>query len=984
MSRENYYLLLELDPSEKNPSKIKNAIDRMQARWSQEKTHPTKGLFAQKNLEQIKNIRKVMLEDVSLRDEEARTAKQIQSENARKALQELDKSIAIFINDGSITKSQLEEIIKKFKNLISEKKIEEIVLSKLNIRKKDDPSGKIKRYVDKVIYTEITKNLNELNIRDLYTFLGLPKESQPKDLKAKTDSLYNEIKKFNNKTSEITARQVLIGHCLNLFKDLDGKEKYDNSLNETKLHELDDQIKLACIGGTLSSNVIDNLTHMATEKGVTVSEARLYIINFANKLNLAKCHSCGHTNEKELRACSRCGKILFIECPKCGNLNAQINEACDKCGFSLSNASEISKLISDCDLAVSRGDCNLALSKLKRIELICPGAPYAKRQEKEINRIKEEQQKFQENINIELAAGRCFKGLELLNELKRSYLGITSTSDLENLLLKSIENAKKNYLIGQTCLASGRSEEAYNYFLTAMSFCKDFKDAKIASLSCIPAPPSNLKAEHGLEGIILSWKGSVAKGNISYEISRRKLESNQSPITQEHSIGKTSGLTYIDTKLTPGETYNYAVFTKREDCFSHSPALVGPILFASNISELRVLPGNKTVNFEWESPSNAINIEVWRNDGTSPNKRGEGKLLNSVTLKSATDPDVINGQDYGYLIIAVFKGFDGKFVYSNGISVITTPNELPNPISHLTVTRQGLEINASWAPTQNAWVQIYNCTCKPDYKMGDLIPISDLNKLGKKIPNLSSNSARGKIDANNVIHLFPVTIRGSVVIAGKCLALNLFDDVDALRISKDGNELFATWKWPKKSVTVLIAIRQDCFPENHDDEKSIKIFYPRYTYEKNGGYRGPTPNMEQMYMTIFSIIKQGEEEYYSSGCSAGARKYFPISQCCTLKYRISKVNRWFHQTNEYHLKITPNIKTTLPDLILIAKEGGIPLDQKNGRVIITVPKGTTCAPDKPFETTFKYGPIDDFQETWRARLFTANDELSDILEIEEE
>ena len=87
-------------------------------------------------------------------------------------------------------------------------------------------------------------------------------------------------------------------------------------------------------------------------------------------------------------------------------------------------------------------------------------------------------------------------------------------------------------------------------------------------------------------------------------------------------------------------------------------------------------------------------------------------------------------------------------------------------------------------------------------------------------------------------------------------------------------------------------------------------------------------------------------------------------------------------TKEYLLKITPSIKTTLPSLILVAKSGGIPLDQKNGTTILTIPEGTTCSPESPFQYSFK--PEDDLSEKWRVRLFPLNDEFSNWLEIEEE
>ena len=982
MSQENYFLLLELDPSEKDLSRINKAIEKMQAKWSKDRNHPTKGRIAQKNLEQLDNIRKVMREDNSDRNEMARAAKAVETDNLKKVFQSLDELLAIFIPDGFINEIQLNDLFKKFKAQFSEKKIRERILSfKIAIKKTNSTFEKPISVIDKNIFKEICERLNFLKVFDLYSFLGLHQESKIKDLEAKAKQLYSEIQNVNNKTAEITAKQELLGHCLNLFKDIDGKEKYNNALKEAKLHELNDLIELSYKGGSISSKQMEVLVSIGAQKGISVSDSRQYIISFISKLSITQCNFCGHPNDKEERACIKCGKHLYTDCPKCNNLNAHKNEVCFKCGFSLSRAPEITKLIGEADFAISRGDMTLAQALLKKIEAICPDSSDMNRRLDDIAKIKKDQQKYLENINNALTAGKCLKGLELITELKQAYQGISIPGDIEDLLRNSVENARKNYTIGQKCLASGKTEEAYEYFSIALSSCKDFKDAQMASNLCNPAPPENLFAKQSPDGIILSWKKSLAKGAKAYEIAR-KIQSDQSPFTPKHIIGKVSNETFSDNKIIPGEIYNYGVYTNRDECISNTPTVVGPILYVSNVSELRVIPGNKTVSLEWEAPSKTINIEVWRNDKTKPKKRGDGKLLNSATLKSVSDTNLANGQDYGYLIVAVFKGTDGKPVYSDGASVITTPNELPAPVSHLTISRKGVKINISWSSSINTGVQIYNCINKPNYKLGDLMPISDLNKLGNRIPSLGPNSAQGNVDPNNLLHLFPVSIAGSVAVAGKPITLNWFDDISELKVSTNGNELFATWNWPQKSESALIAIRPDCFAGSHEDDKSNKIIYERYKYEKYGGYRVNAPSFKKIYITVFAIIKQGNQEYYASGCSEGARKYFPIGQYCALKYRISKAGKWFKPSNNYLLKITPSINTILPDIVLVAKTNGIPLDPNNGTIILNIPKGSMCSPDQPFEKTFK--PPDDFNEKWRTRLFYLDEQLCGLLDIEEE
>ena len=980
MSQENYYLILEIDPSEKDLNKIRLAIDKMQSKWSKERNHPTKGRLAQNNLSLLGDIRRIMLEEIVLRDEMATAAKKIQADSKKKALQDLDETLEIFVPDGFIKEIQVKNIIDKFKGKFSEKEVRARILLKISITDNITPE-KTKLYIDKGMYKEICDRLNFLKLSNLYDFLGLSKELKHTLLADKAKNFSDEIQKVNNKTADITAKQELIGHCLNLFKTQEGKEKYDNSFEAAKLDELNELIELSCAGGSVSTKVMEGLISKATAKGISPNDARSHIVNFLSKLNLKNCSSCGHSNEKEERACSKCGKPLYIDCPKCSNLNDQKNQVCSKCGFSLTSVPEVLGLLNDADIAISRGDCNSGISILKKAEVFWPDFPDIKKRYAEITRVKKEQEQTQANIDAEISAGRCFKAFELLICLKQSFPGLSFSLDSEVRLKKTIENAKTNFHAGQLLLNSGKTEEGYECFSAALSSCKDYKDAQQASALCYPAPPTKFSVIHTPRGIILNWVSTTAKGEISYEISRKTgLES--ATLNPDHTIGKTSGLTFTDNQMIPGEIYYYSVYSRRDASISRTPVTIGPIIFISNATDLKVIPGNKTVTLEWELPQKAISVEVWRDDKSAPKKRGEGKLLSSVTLKSAIDSKLINGQQYGYLVVVVYSGLDGKPIYSEGGSILTTPNELPKPVSHLTITRQGSEVDISWEATVNTGVQVYNCINKPKYKMGELLSISDLNKLGSRIPSLGPYSARGKIDLNNLLHLLPVSLAGPIVVAGKCTTLNWFDDVDELKIALTENELFATWKWPQKSESVLIAFRQDAFPEAHDDAKSKKINYPRYKYERNGGFRGKIPSFKPFYISVFAIIKQGDEEYHSSGYSPGARKFFPLGQCCSIKYRISNINKWFMPTKEYLLKITPSIKTTLPSLILVAKSGGIPLDQKNGTTILTIPEGTTCSPESPFQYSFK--PEDDLSDKWRVRLFPLNDEFSNWLEIEEE
>ena len=74
MPRENYYLLLELDPAIRDITSIVAAIEKKQSEWSRDRNHPTKARQAQTNLNLISHIHKLMVEDLVTREIEAKDA----------------------------------------------------------------------------------------------------------------------------------------------------------------------------------------------------------------------------------------------------------------------------------------------------------------------------------------------------------------------------------------------------------------------------------------------------------------------------------------------------------------------------------------------------------------------------------------------------------------------------------------------------------------------------------------------------------------------------------------------------------------------------------------------------------------------------------------------------------------------------------------------------------------------------------------------
>lgn len=113
MERENYYLLLGLsvDPAEKDPQVIEDAIKKKQSQWSRYRNHPTKAIEAKQYIGLIPEIRKVMTDD-ELRIKEVENAKKLLRQAREAQFSKLDGHLDILMSKGTVTKKEVERLAK--------------------------------------------------------------------------------------------------------------------------------------------------------------------------------------------------------------------------------------------------------------------------------------------------------------------------------------------------------------------------------------------------------------------------------------------------------------------------------------------------------------------------------------------------------------------------------------------------------------------------------------------------------------------------------------------------------------------------------------------------------------------------------------------------------------------------------------------------------------------------------------------------------
>ncbi|MFP3981344.1 MAG: DUF1566 domain-containing protein [Desulfobacterales bacterium] len=330
MERENFYILLELpcDPPETNPEVIEKAISKKQSEWSRLRNHPTKGLHAQKYINMIPEIRRVM-QDEALRAKEAEAAKRLLAKDKESKHPEIDRHIDILMGKGHITpeekakltrvhgfrESEIQDRINARKNAsyhridqqitlrmakgyLTESEIEKIakrnsakvedVRSRVRcpIQKTDkDPETPKPRQLDRSLEKTIRDNLKLLNKSSLYDFLELPESADLKSLQNAAVRKKKELTHSSKKDAVATATSTLAGHCITIFKSEQSRTAYDISLAKTKLSELDSDIEIAGINGKLRPEYFEILVGKAMDFGMERDEAEKYIKAYCRRKN---------------------------------------------------------------------------------------------------------------------------------------------------------------------------------------------------------------------------------------------------------------------------------------------------------------------------------------------------------------------------------------------------------------------------------------------------------------------------------------------------------------------------------------------------------------------------------------------------------------------------------------------------------------------------------------------------------------------------
>ena len=401
-ARDNYYLLLDLDPSVDDWPTIDKAISAKQSQWSMDASSgsPAKQLRAGKALSRLDDIREVM-QDAARRRAEADEARGRLAKEKDDARETLRKLLNLRLASGAeLEEKELDRFAKRIQDKLDRDEVADVARDLGFTIQKGKRRGSARRPagiqgLEKSKARQIREKLDFLGLPTLYQFLG-PGYSATTScdvLCQAADGIYLEMHRKGNKTSEVTARQDLAGQCKDVFKDDASKEAYNETLALEAMSSdtMEQLIATAGDDKVVTAEEMAGLLKEAADAGVPVDKARAYIEGVAAKRKwqfvgkelqelavdrLLECGYCGRiARSPNDRYCwgDDCGKPLVRKCPKCGTDAPTQDPTCTRCGCPIGNAPLVEQRVQSGDRKLADGDPEGARRLYQEALAIWPG-----------------------------------------------------------------------------------------------------------------------------------------------------------------------------------------------------------------------------------------------------------------------------------------------------------------------------------------------------------------------------------------------------------------------------------------------------------------------------------------------------------------------------------------------------------------------------------------------------------------------------------
>ncbi len=920
------------------------ALDKKINHWNNMRTRQPMG---QARWEHFKSIKADVMANPRLIAEHAAkfaAEKGRELEEKKKALRQ---AAALYLVNGRIEQEQLAILARQYPEF-PENEILNILGARIKTRRtftyKDDPSVV---ETPQIVLKPLAELLTRAGKRDLYDFLNVSPSASKNQIAAVCDDLYRRSQ-TSGSLADRTLNSSIVGHARNLLLSSDASRAgYDKALANAGFAPVREQMKTLAAGSAkvVAASQYSSLLQQVTRAGIPREKAEYLIFSEAEKLGLmvmdesddtVVCRFCGSLNSKDTKSCKNCGMPLVVICPQCGNRSDNPEELrCTRCGFAIGDMSRAPEATASARRALDFGNLAEADRLIASALTAWPGYKDAEALRPKVNEAKAAAGKIEQRLRALIAEKKYYTAARELSAAGASAAGVA----------KEIESAvaQANEALRQAA-SSSDPDTRLGHYCRALEIASDCEEASRKIRMTPPSPPARVEVSVDGRNVHVEWRKSPLQF-ISYTVIR-KADSRPSSVKDGEVIGTTQGNSIDDVNTRPGRSYYYAVYSCCGTVVSASgtttdyPAMTVSELNPADIDfDIR----ERQIDFVFNAPKAVHSIEIYR----------DGKKIATVIGDSYRDAGLTPDTRYNYRFIAIYKDITGRSVSAQPTEMSLTPMSLPEGID-LRVEHLSDKVKLRWAAPSKGVVTVFASATPFQVSRGEKINVDTLRATPLRV---SGFEAELPLNFNGVRYLLPVTVVGNVGVAGREEMVKHLTAVTGVKLSREDNRITVSWDSTKGSP-VMVKWRVDGGREftreaSADDRPELNFDLP-----SDG-------RSLECILSTFVILPDGRREYGPETRSALSLKAARVE---FLDFASDALFGLFGK-DKFSISVRCDVVPST-DLVLILKEGSVPVDLINYNPALTI-RRSELRPGETVKFNLRYSRRNSDRKLF-GRLITAD------------
>ncbi len=846
----DYYEMLGIEPSA-DQAAIAAALTRCQPLWSSGTRNPKNKHKFQSYLDQIPAIRQTLLGDPATRaayDAELAASRRLERDRKLDELQRLLHLRAakggLTVSDRNLLRAEAVKLGLSHDDL--DRLAEPIPPQPETPHEEDDPEPPADA-IDPATRRQIRVSLEHLRRRDLYHVLDLPRDAPREEIIARADE---ERKRWMQKaqvTAEKTAWLEAVSYAQSHLSSPEGRARYDRTLVLESEESFTTAIAFALTGlPRLDPGTRRVLVDEAARLGIPPDRTDRLIGRQCRALNVnfdggapstpkngppryLRCRVCGGVTEfaqasrsgPHAGECRHCHAPLRWDCPVCQKSH-WVDEPRCPCGFLMEHREPLIRHFEAAQHAHKVHDYNAALAHLKRVQQFAPRHVGAR---KGIEKIKErlaEIDRARSTVAVEQARRHLVAARSAIDAWSR--LVDPTDPDLRQAREAITKELREAHALAAKAriLAESDPSSARELLRQALAIAADLPEARDSLRRCAPDPPGDLRVGVDGERVRLRWKAPPPDGlgAVSYRVVRKSGDV-PAHATDGTTIAEVDGTEYEDTRVTPGASFGYAVFTHRADIDSIEGSYAGPVLVRAEVRDVRVESRSREVQLSWTMPASACGVRVVRKAGSDPTGPDDGEIIESLR-EHAHDRGLRDDRVYHYGIYALYRTSEGRLAASRGVTVSAMPHAPVRGIGGLSAAEEpDGRVRLTWREPERGQVRILRTSQPTGLPSGTRLGPGEAEALeGHWLDVTETDHA---FDARppemGVWHYTPMTSWAGQLTVGESTVFSRVPDPTDLRASREGGSALVRlrWRWSPQAPQSLVVARAGGFPTAPDD-----------------------------------------------------------------------------------------------------------------------------------------------------------------------